>query len=378
MSESSTNEATNGAEKPAEQPAAESTINARKQPFLSRQQKAAVFITLMVLVGCWLCLRWLVHARIDVDTDNAFIETNIHYIAARVPGTVIAVHVNDNQQVKKGDLLVELDKTDYQVAEKRSEAALGVVRNELASDQSQVAAASAALVTARTRLEQAEKDLQRGEQLFKREVIPKEQLEHLQTGMKVAKAQVQEAKEQLKMAEAIADLAAGAGGQARIKQKEAELADSRLKLGYTQVFAPVDGMVTRKGVEVGSTIQAGQALLALVSLDDTWIIANYKESQISHMKPGQKVSFKVDTYPGKKFSGVVDSIMAGTGAAFSLLPPENATGNYVKVVQRVPVKILIDKTSDPDHVLRVGMSVVPVVHTGRSTGEVLKDFNPFK
>jgi membrane fusion protein (multidrug efflux system) len=118
--------------------------------------------------------------------------------------------------------------------------------------------------------------------------------------------------------------------------------------------------------------------MALVPLQDAWIVANYKESQLTHIRPGQKVEFTVDAYPGRRFTGRVDSIMAGTGAAFSLLPPENATGNYVKVVQRVPVKILIDSNSDPEHLLRVGMSVVPTVLVGRSKGEVLKELNPFK
>ena len=117
--------------------------------------------------------------------------------------------------------------------------------------------------------------------------------------------------------------------------------------------------------------------MALVALDDAWVTANYKESQLTHVKPGQKVDFEVDTYPGQKFHGSVESIMAGTGAAFSLLPPENATGNYVKVVQRIPGRIAIDKTSDPDRRLRVGMSVVPSIITGRKLGDILKELNPF-
>ena len=131
-------------------------------------------------------------------------------------------------------------------------------------------------------------------------------------------------------------------------------------------------------MEVGNYVQPGQALLALVTLDDAWITANYKESQLTHIRPGQKVEFTVDAYPGRTFTGKVDSIMAGTGAAFSLLPPENATGNYVKVVQRIPVKIVIDSNSDPEHLLRVGMSVVPTVLTGRTTDAVLKGLNPFR
>ena len=117
--------------------------------------------------------------------------------------------------------------------------------------------------------------------------------------------------------------------------------------------------------------------MAVVALEDEWVTANYKESQLTHVQPGQKVEFRVDAYPGRKFTGSVESIMAGTGAAFSLLPPENASGNYVKVVQRIPVRIAIDKTSDPKHLLRVGMSVVPSILTGRKLGDILKELNPF-
>jgi membrane fusion protein (multidrug efflux system) len=168
------------------------------------------------------------------------------------------------------------------------------------------------------------------------------------------------------------------GNKARVLQRKAQLEEARLQLSYTRITAPRDGYITRKGIEPGANVQAGQPLLALVPLQDAWVTANYKESQLTHIRPGQRVEFTVDAYPGRRFTGRVDSIMAGTGAAFSLLPPENASGNYVKVVQRVPVKIVIDRNSDPEHLLRVGMSIVPTVLTGRSTADVLKDLNPFR
>ena len=146
-----------------------------------------------------------------------------------------------------------------------------------------------------------------------------------------------------------------------MKQKDAQLKDSELKFGYTKIFSPVDGYITKKSVEVGNQIQPGQPLMAVVPLDGIYVTANYKETQLAKVKPGQKVEIKINTYSGRKFSGRVDSIMAGSGAAFSLFPPENATGNFVKVVQRIPVKILLDKDTDPQHVLRIGMSVEPTV-----------------
>jgi membrane fusion protein (multidrug efflux system) len=134
-------------------------------------------------------------------------------------------------------------------------------------------------------------------------------------------------------------------------------------MSYTKIYAPVDGFVSKKSVEIGNQVQAGQPLLAIVPLEGTWVTANYKETQLERVRPGQKVYIKVDTYPGKTFTGKVDSVMAGTGSAFSLFPPENATGNFVKVVQRVPVKIVLDQGTDPEHALRVGLSVVPTIIT---------------
>ena len=210
-----------------------------------------------------------------------------------------------------------------------------------------------------------------------REVIPKEQLDRLKTAKRVAGSNMKEASEALKRAQAEAGLSVRDGNNARILQRRAQMDEARLQLSYTKIFAPRDGYITSKSIEPGTNIQAGQSLMALVPLQDAWITANYKESQLTHIRPGQKVEFTVDAYPGRSFKGSVDSIMAGTGAAFSLLPPENATGNYVKVVQRIPVKIAIDNTSDPEHLLRDGMSVIPTVLVGRSTSDILRDLNPF-
>jgi membrane fusion protein (multidrug efflux system) len=165
--------------------------------------------------------------------------------------------------------------------------------------------------------------------------------------------------------------------EAKVAQRQAQLAEAQLHLAYTKVLAPADGYVTRKNVEPGNYLQPGQPVMAIVSLDDAWITANYKESQLTHVRPGQQVRIKVDAYPDKTFSGTVESIMAGTGAAFSLLPPENATGNYVKVVQRIPVRIALDHDSDPDQLLRVGMSVVPTIDTGQNQLAILKGLLPF-
>jgi membrane fusion protein (multidrug efflux system) len=149
----------------------------------------------------------------------------------------------------------------------------------------------------------------------------------------------------------------------QIARRQAQLDMAALRLAYTLVSAPADGFVTRMSAEVGNTVQAGQPLMSLVSLDDAFVVANYKETRLEHIVPGQKVTIRLDAYPGQKFTGRVESIMAGTGAAFTLFPPENASGNYVKVVQRVPVKIIFDDLEKVRPYLRVGLSVVPTILT---------------
>ena len=336
------------------------------------------FILLFLIVlgtvsGFWLWCKSKTH----VTTDNAFIESHIYSISARVPGTVARVLVFDNQPVKKGDLLVEMDTNDYRTRMQNATAQLDVARNETSSNYAQVDAARAALNSDKAKLEQAELDLARGKSLFKKEVIPKEQLDRLETARKIAAAKLVETEGSVRRALAILGLTGSGGKDAQIERKKAELEESRLNLSYTRIYAPADGYITRKSVEPGNNILTGQPMMALVALNEAWITANYKERQLTHVAPGQKVEFKVDAFPGRKFTGVVDSIMAGTGAAFSLLPPENATGNYVKVVQRIPVKILINKESDPQHLLRVGISVVPTILTGQKLGDIISEFNPF-
>lgn len=342
-----------------------------------KKRRAGVVIILLLVAVTVIGVSWWVKNKTHITTDNAFIEARIHSISTKIPGTVIQVLVKENQPVKKGDLLVALDPADYTVRFANATANLDIAKNETSGTYAQVDAARAAVNSDRAKLEQADLDLQRGKALYKREVIPKEQLDRLETARRVAVAKLAETEGSVRQALAILGLTGSGGKDAQVARRKAELDESNLNLSYTRIYAPADGYITRKSVEPGNNLQPGQPLMALVALDDAWVTANYKESQLTHVKPGQKVDFEVDTYPGQKFHGSVESIMAGTGAAFSMLPPENATGNYVKVVQRIPVRIAIDKASDPDHRLRVGMSVVPAIITGRKMGDVLKELNPF-
>lgn len=247
-----------------------------------------------------------------------------------------------------------------------------------------VEAARARTSLAAARSSQASRDAARMKRLFERQVVSREAFEKAQTDAEVAKAQDDVAKEELRLAEAgiptqkalIAQREAVISQRqsvaiqrearirqlgAQVMQRESALAEAKLLHRYTTVLSPVEGYVTRKSVEAGQVVSPGQSLLAIAALDNVWVVANFKETDIERIRPGQEVEIRVDTFKGKKFKGTVDSIMAGTGSAFALFPPENASGNYVKVVQRVPVKIVLSRGEDPGHLLRIGMSVVPTV-----------------
>jgi len=339
---------------------------------LSRKQRGGIVLAIIVVCGALFGVRQWVHSKTHLETDNAFIESHVHSVSSRIPGMVRRVTVVDNQFVHQGDLLVELDGSDYQARMKTAAASLDMARNETSGDYAQVESAKASIGLANAKLDQADLDLERGKALYAKEVIPREQLERLQTAKRIAQMQLKEAQEAERQAKAEIGLSGTGSKDARVAQKQGELETASLNLSYTRIVAPCDGYVTKKSVEAGNYLQPGQGLMAVVTLDDAWITANYKESQLTEVRPGQKVEFTVDSYPGRSFQGSVESIMAGTGAAFSMLPPENATGNYVKVIQRIPVRIAIDKGSDPRHLLRVGMSVVPTILTGKRFGDVIR------
>ncbi len=349
-----------------------------------RKVYAGIVFAVIAVIGLVGIYFYIQYKNTHISTDDAFVEGDIHTIASKVPGTVEAVLVSDNQHVKAGDPLVEIDETDYDVRVKEASSALNVEKAKLVEagtriDASQkqlselgyrLRAAKANLEVQEANLRQAQLDISRAENLYKKEAIPKERYDRTRTGYDVNVARVKAAGDQVKQIEAAIEtqdavirqaFSASKSQKSMVKQKEASLQAAELNRGYTRIYAPVEGYVTKKSVEVGNQIQAGQPLMALVPLSGVWVVANYKETQLDKVKPGQSVEVDVDSYPGRTFTGKVNSIMAGSGAAFSLFPPENATGNYVKVVQRIPVKIVLDKDTDPNHVLRVGMSVVPTI-----------------
>jgi membrane fusion protein, multidrug efflux system len=323
-----------------------------------KKTKMLVIFGLVVLLGVVFAVAYFVRNLTRITTDDAYIEGRIHSVAAKVPGTVMKVYVNDNQNVKNSGLLLEIDPADYQLKVNEAQAAVDAQKAKVADAESGIKTAMANFQIQEISLKQARLDLQRAEALYKDGVITREKHEKTTTAQHLALAKVKEAQEMLGKARSTKALE-----ESVLKEKDAALQIAEKNLSYTKVFASSDGYITGKSVEAGNQIQAGQPLMAVVALDDIWIVANYKETQLKNVKPGQQVEIKVDTFPGKLFTGKVESIMAGTGAIFSLFPPENALGNYVKVVQRVPVKIVFDRGADSRHILRIGMSCVPVILT---------------
>ncbi len=301
-------------------------------------------------------------------TDDAFIDGHVISIAPQVSGQVVTLLVKDNETVKQGTVLYQIDPRDYEVKMAQAQAERAAAQSRLDQAKAQFAVDSAkasqelaSVTAAQADAIRAQSDLQRYQSVESR-AVARSQVDLVQDQASSAAAEVDVAKNRAAAAAAQVDLA-----QADIKTAEANvaLADAHIRqaaldLSYTKVTAPEDGIVTHRSVETGNYVQPGQPTLAIVP-QQLWVTANFKETQLARMHPGQTVEISVDAYPGRTFHGHVDSIQAGSGAQFSLLPPENATGNYVKVVQRVPVKIVFDEVMDAAHPLGPGMSVVPAV-----------------
>jgi membrane fusion protein (multidrug efflux system) len=337
-------------------------------PARSKTKTRIALLAFALLVGAASAVYYFRFVAPFESTDNAFIEGYVIPMASQVPGRVGELLVKDNQAVKTGDVILRIDPRDYEASLAQARADLAAARSrveqakaQVKASEAKVAQAQATVIAADAEHQRAADDLKRYESVESR-AVSKSAFDLAQSQARAAGANLEAARSQAKAAEA--DVALSAAGvetaNAAVQQAEARLRQAELNLSYTQVTAPEDGRVTRRVVEKGAYIQPGQALMAIVPRQ-YWVIANFKEIELTHMRVGQPVEVGVDAYPGRKFKGHVESIQSGAGARFSLFPPENATGNYIKVVQRVPVKILLDDLPADDLALGPGMSVVPKV-----------------
>jgi membrane fusion protein, multidrug efflux system len=400
-------------------PATEKDFHTRPSRTQSPGFRIAVAISILVLlVAGFFVIRYITSYE---STDDAQVDGHINSISARITGHVIKLNVQDNQYVQAGTVLLEIDPADYQVAYDRAKAdfedaqaaatAAGVnvpitsvnTTGQVSASEADVNSAKAGIQMAQQQFEAAKANLQEAEannvkaqndlvrykQLVDKQEISQQQydaaiaaakssaaaVEASRASADAAQQQVTQARGRLVQAQANQSYANTAPRQMQViraraasalaeaQQKKADLDQAALNLQYTKIVAPVNGIVSDRTVEVGQNVAPGQELLKVINLDDVWITANYKETQLRNMKTGQRVTVEVDAN-GRKYSGKIDSVAGASGARFSLLPPENATGNYVKVVQRIPVKIVLDKGSNDDHQLRPGMSVTPKVWIG--------------
>lgn len=391
------------------------------RPEEMRQKPRRRFIIIgVVAVLVVVALLWWWHSTYYEDTDDAQVNGHLIQISARIAGHVLAVHVDENQYVDKGTVIAELDPKDFETAVQQDEANLEAAEasyeaakvnvpvthistgSTLTTASVDISSANAQVVQAQRQLEAAQAavlqadannvksqlDLQRYKPLVEKDVISKQQfdaavaaangnkaaLEQAKANLEAAQAAVRVAKDRVASAQASyknaltapqlvaiqkarADQAA-----AQVQQARAALEQAKLNLSYTKIIAPTAGIITKKSVEVGQNVSVGQNMATLVSLDDIWVTANFKETQLEHMRQNQPVTISVDAYGGRKYDGKVTQIGGATGSVLSLFPPENATGNYVKVVQRIPVRIdLTNHDQNSDHLLRPGMSVEPKV-----------------
>lgn len=297
----------------------------------------------VVLLGIlvYLGARYVAYARGWVSTDNAYVAAHMHSISPRVAGTVKEVLVDENQEVLAGAVLARLDARDFEVHRQQALAQVAQAGARVQESEAHIAQARAQVASDQARATKAKNDLVRANSLYGEGsgAISKQELDLARADAQAAEAALQGAESALDSASASA-----AAAQAMKQAAQANLREAELQLSYTEILAPAAGRIGKKNLETGNHVQPGQAVLALVQTD-IWVSANFKETQLTHLQPGQPVQVRVDAFPGIVLRGKVASLSPGSGAQFALLPPDNATGNFTKIVQRVPVRIGLDRSS---------------------------------
>ncbi len=346
------------------------------KPDEPRSKKPLIIVAIVVLVlGLVGFFIWFAH-RNQESTDDAYTDGNAVSMVPKVSGYVVELYINDNSRVKKGDLLLRIDQRDYLTAVAQARAQLALAEAQLKSGQnalriarvqypSQLETAKAQQDSATAALELARLSYERQHRVDPR-ATTRESIDSSTNQQSGAQANLRSARAQVKIAGLVPEQVqqaanAVAQNEASVQLARAQLDQAELNLSYTEVRAPADGAVTQRSVQLGSYLTAGTVMFNLVT-SDIWITANFKESQLGRMRPGDKVKIKVDAYSGYELEGHVQSIQSGSGSRFSAFPAENATGNFVKIVQRIPVKIVIDRGLDPNALPPLGLSVSPVVY----------------
>jgi membrane fusion protein (multidrug efflux system) len=325
-----------------------------------------IILGLLLLGGIVFGVKEYIYYSKHEDTDDAQIDGDISPVVARVGGYVDTIMFEENQHVTQGQLLVKIDDRDYKVkleqalsTQKVASASVGVSQSQIYTTAANAASAKAQVETARVRLQQAQRDYDRYANLVKDGSVTRQQFEQAQVNRDAAQAALQAAQDQYKAAQ---EQVSGTKNQLNVtntgvSQKQGDIDFAKLQLSYTNITAPATGIVSKKSVQKGQLVQPGQTLFSVVNDNSLFITANFKETQLNNLRAGEKANIEVDAFPDTKIEGTVYNFSPATGAKFSLLPPDNATGNYVKVVQRIPVKIKINASKEIMDKLRPGMSV---------------------
>jgi membrane fusion protein (multidrug efflux system) len=360
------------------------TLEQHVEPKKKNKAFLIVLIALVVTGGSFGLVKYN-HAQHHEETDDAQIEANISPVIPRIGGYVMEIRVRDNQKVKKGDTLVILDNRSELIQLEQAEAALKAAQSNLSvanaattasrasisAYEANVSTAAAQIEAAKVTLRRATQDYERYSNLIKDHSITLQQFEQAEAAKLSAERQLQVLMGQEKAATRQTHAAASQSNttaqqvnvvNASIQQRLADIENVKLNLSYTVITAPQDGIVSKVPIQIGQLLVPGQMLFSIVSDTDTWVVANFKETQLEKMQAGQKVTVHIDAYPGIEFEGKVTSFSPATGARFSLLPPDNASGNFVKVVQRVPVKVELVSIPKTAHTLRPGMNAAVDVH----------------
>jgi len=310
-----------------------------------------VVAVVVLLVAAFFGIRYWIDSRHFASTDNAYVQANQVEIASQVSGPVVAVHVRDQQSIEAGAPLLEIDPAPYELAVAKAKAQLELARQSASQESAGVASAEAVLAQRRAEAENARGVYQRNQQLQKSGFLSAQGIENSRAQLASADAAVKAA--QANVAQARSALGTSGEGNAAVQAALAAVKQAELDLGRTRIVSPTRGTVANITIQPGNSVQPGVPLFVVISDREYWVDANFKETELKEIRPGQEATIHVDMYPDHPFHGIVESVSGGSGAAFSLLPPQNATGNWVKVTQRVPVRV---KVTDPDpaHPLRIG------------------------
>jgi len=317
---------------------------------------------------------WWTYYRSHVSTDDAYVRADVTLITPRIAGTITELKVDNNWQVEREDLLARLDEAELRIQLDEAESALAQVIQHVEAARAQVRAAESQVRLAEAELEQAKRDDARIERLYRDKVASLEDRDRTQTALRVARARLEAAREEVARSRAALGipLDAPADRSPAVRRAIATRDQARLMLSYTELYAPISGTIATRTVEVGQRVQPGQPLMRIVPLERAYVEANFKETDLGDVRIGQPVTIVADIYPDTRYSGRVESLSPGTGASFALLPPENASGNWIKVVQRVPVKVRLDAPPPPERPLRIGLSVVATINVSDTSGPFLR------